>query len=207
MNNIFVNVKAAVTTLQAAEFYGFDVDRHGMMCCPFHDDKHPSMKVGDRYYCFGCQEHGDVIDFVAKVFGLSPYEAAKKLARDFGIDPGNTSVMAVHEGYHAWQQQKLEGHCAAVLINYELLLRRWFLRYAPATPKEPLQKRFILACMKLPAVSDCVDTLYSPDEKLRKSTVVSLIKDGTIDKVEAFLNTHREEVEDAQSNALDAAAA
>ena len=207
MSNIFVNVKAAVTTLQAAEFYGFDVDRHGMMCCPFHDDKHPSMKVGDRYYCFGCQEHGDVIDFVAKLFGLSPYEAAKKLARDFDIDPGNTSVMAVHEGYHVWQQQKAEGHCAAVLINYELLLGRWFLRYAPATPKEPLQKRFILACMKLPTVSDCVDMLYSPDEKLRKSTFESLMRDGTIDKVEAFLNEHREEVEDAQSNALNGLAA
>ena len=52
MSNIFVNVKAAVTTRQAAEFYGFDMDGHGMMCCPFHDDKHPSMKVDVRYYCF-----------------------------------------------------------------------------------------------------------------------------------------------------------
>lgn len=207
MSNIFVNVKAAVTTRQAAEFYGFTVDRHGMICCPFHDDRHPSMKVGDRYYCFGCQETGDVIDFVAKVFGLSPYEAAKKLAHDLGIDPGNTSVIAVHEGYHVWQQQKAEGHCAAVLINYELLLRRWFLRYAPANPQEPLQKRFVLACMKLPVVSDCVDALYSADEKLRKNTAESLMRDGTIDKVEAFLNTHREEVEDAQGNALNAAAA
>ena len=207
MSNLFMNVKAAVTARQAAEYYGFPVDRHGMMCCPFHNDKHPSMKVDVRYYCFGCQEHGDVIDFVSKVFGVSPYEAAKKLAQDFGIDPGNDSVIAVHEGYHAWQQQKMEGHCAAVLINYELLLRRWFLRYAPSAPSEPVHKRFVMACMKLPAVSDCVDMLYSPDEKLRKSIAEGLMKDGTINKVEAFLKKYSEEVEDAQFNALNAAAA
>lgn len=207
MSNLFMNVKAAVTARQAAEYYGFPVDKHGMMCCPFHDDKHPSMKVGDRYYCFGCQEHGDVIDFVAKVFGLSPYDAAKKLAQDFGIDPGNTSVIAVHEGYHAWQQQKMEGHCAAVLINYELLLRRWFLRYAPADPQAPIHQRFIKACMTLPGISDCVDQLYSPDEKLRKTITEGLMKDGTIDKVEAFLKKYSEEVEDAQFNALNGLAA
>ena len=207
MSNLFMNVKAAVTARQAAEFYGFPVDKHGMMCCPFHEDKHPSMKAGDRYYCFGCHEHGDVIDFVAKVFSLSPYEAAQKLARDFGIDPGNTSVIAVHEGYHVWQQQKMEGHCAAVLINYELLLRRWFLRYAPADPQAPIHQRFIKACMTLPGVSDCIDMLYSPDEKLRKTITEKLMKDGTIDKLEAFLKNHTEEVEDAQSNALNGLAA
>ena len=207
MSNLFMNVKAAVTSRQAAEYYGFPVDRHGMMCCPFHSDKHPSMKVDGRYYCFGCHETGDVINFVAKVFDLTPYEAARKLAQDFGIDSGNDSVIAVHEGYHTWQQQKMEGQCAAILINYELLLRRWFLRYAPSAPNEPVHKRFVMACMKLPAVSDCVDQLYSPDEKLRKTITEGLVKDGTINKVEAFLKKYSEEVEDAQFNALNAAAA
>ena len=44
------------------------------------------MKLNERYfYCFGCGATGDVIDLVAKLFGLSSYEAAKKLAHDFGI--------------------------------------------------------------------------------------------------------------------------
>lgn len=42
-----------------------------MACCPFHDDKHPSMKVDRRFHCFGCQADGDVIDFAARLFGLN----------------------------------------------------------------------------------------------------------------------------------------
>ena len=37
--SLFKEVKAAVTTRQAAEHYGFHVSRNGMMCCPFHEDK------------------------------------------------------------------------------------------------------------------------------------------------------------------------
>ena len=61
--DIFVTVKAAVTVSQAAEHYGLQVNRNGMTCCPFHDDRHPSMKLNERYfYCFGCGATGDVID-------------------------------------------------------------------------------------------------------------------------------------------------
>ena len=44
-SNIFEAVKESVTTRQAAEYYGVQVGRNGMACCPFHDDKHPSMKI------------------------------------------------------------------------------------------------------------------------------------------------------------------
>ena len=83
--SVFDAVKRSVTTRQAAELYGYKPDRAGKICCPFHSDKHPSMKVDDRYYCFGCQATGDVIDFTAKLFSLTPMEAANKLAADFGI--------------------------------------------------------------------------------------------------------------------------
>ena len=67
-------------------FYGIEVKRNGMACCPFHDDKNPSMKLNEEYfYCFGCGATGDVIDFTAKLFDLSPKEAAEKLAQDFGL--------------------------------------------------------------------------------------------------------------------------
>ena len=58
-----------------------------MALCPFHNDHHPSLKLDKRYYCFACGESGDVIDFTAKIFGISVQSAAIKLARDFGIDP------------------------------------------------------------------------------------------------------------------------
>ena len=56
-----------------------------MACCPFHDDKHPSMKVDCRFHCFGCQADGDVINFTARLFGLNKKEAALKLAEDFSV--------------------------------------------------------------------------------------------------------------------------
>ena len=83
--NLFEAVKDAVPTIAAAEHYGIEVKRNGMACCPFHDDRTPSMKVDKRFHCFGCQEDGDVIDFVGKLFGLSPKRAAEKLAEDFGV--------------------------------------------------------------------------------------------------------------------------
>lgn len=93
--NIFETVKAAVTVRQAAEHYGMKINRSGMICCPFHDDRHPSLKLNEDYfYCFGCGAKGDVIDFVARLLGLSAYEAAQKLAADFGLDTSRPSVVA-----------------------------------------------------------------------------------------------------------------
>ena len=81
MKSLFRQVKSQVTARQAAERYGVQISRSGMACCVFHQDKHPSMKVDERYFCFACHATGDVIDLTAKLFGLSPYEAAKKLAK------------------------------------------------------------------------------------------------------------------------------
>lgn len=85
--NLFEIVKASFSVPEAARAYGLDVTRHNMTRCPFHDDCHPSLKRNpDFYYCFGCGARGDVIDLVAGLFDLSPYEAARKIAADFGID-------------------------------------------------------------------------------------------------------------------------
>ena len=88
--NIFQAVKESVTTRQAAERYGLEVKHNGMICCPFHADKTPSMKVDKRFHCFGCGEDGDVINFVEKLFSLSPKDAAEKLAYDFGVNFDNS---------------------------------------------------------------------------------------------------------------------
>ena len=85
---LFTQIKMAVSVKEAAEYYGLGVNRGNMVCCPFHNDRTPSMKLNEDYfYCFGCGVHGDVIDLVARLFNLSSYDAAKKLAYDFGIDP------------------------------------------------------------------------------------------------------------------------
>ena len=95
MRRIFNEIKQAVSVPEAARYYGINTKGNGMCRCLFHDDSHPSMKLyQDHYYCFGCGAHGDVIDLVSRVFGLSPYEAARKLAADFGIDPDKPPAAA-----------------------------------------------------------------------------------------------------------------
>lgn len=44
---LFESVKAAVPLRQAAEHYGLRVLRNGMTCCPFHKDRHPSLKLNE----------------------------------------------------------------------------------------------------------------------------------------------------------------
>ena len=84
--NVFEAVKTSINTREAAARYGVEVNCHGKALCPFHNDRHPSLFVDDdHYYCYACGEHGDVIDFTAKLHGLNLYEAAQKLAYDFGI--------------------------------------------------------------------------------------------------------------------------
>ena len=92
----YARIKQTVTTRQAAERYGLSVNRSGMTRCPFHEDHHPSMKVDDRFYCFGCHASGDVIDFTARLFGISLKDAATKLAADFGIDPRPPEQSKIH---------------------------------------------------------------------------------------------------------------
>ena len=83
--NVFEAVKQSVTTRQAAEHFRIRVGRNGMCVCPFHADKHPSMKVDRRFHCFGCGADGDVIDFVSRLEQASPKEAALLLAQAFSI--------------------------------------------------------------------------------------------------------------------------
>mgnify|MGYP002515092023 CR=1 FL=1 len=50
--SIFENIKDTVSVKQAAEYYGLTVNRSNMCCCPFHDDKTPSMKIYDTCLYF-----------------------------------------------------------------------------------------------------------------------------------------------------------
>lgn len=57
--------------------------------CPFHDERSPSFHVSPSkglWYCFGCGEGGDTIDFLMRVEALSFAEAVEKLAGQFGVE-------------------------------------------------------------------------------------------------------------------------
>jgi DNA primase len=56
--------------------------------CPFHQEKTPSFSVNEGqgfFYCFGCNAHGDVIEFLIRMRGLSFMEVIEDLAREAGM--------------------------------------------------------------------------------------------------------------------------
>ena len=196
MNNLFSTVKSLVTTRQAAELYGLQVRRNGMVCCPFHGDKRPSMKVDERYYCFGCHETGDVIDFTAKLFGLRPLEAARKLAADFHIDPDTPAPAAAPS---KWQreaeQREMEARCAGVLTALERQLKQKKEEYAPKPGDEDWDPRYRDTCDALMYVSGFLDQLYQPGAQEWKDMAAALVRSGAIDRVEMGLEQNTESKE------------
>ena len=197
--NLFESVKAAVTVRQAVEHYGLEVNRGNMVCCPFHNDRTPSMKLNEDYfYCFGCGATGDVIDLVAKLFNLSSYDAAKKLAYDFGIDPDKPPAAAAlrkpqYPLAKAFQKETL--HCQRVLCDYLHLLERWKVQYAPKMPEDTIDDRFVEACHMIEYVNDLLDVLMFAELKQRVKAVDMLLKDGTITALEQRLRRLEKEVQ------------
>ena len=169
--NVFETVKQSVTIREAAERYGIEVKRGGMACCPFHDDKNPSMKLNEEYfYCFGCGATGDVIDLTARLYNLSPKEAAEKLAQDFGLiydsqaPPRRRYVRLKTE---AQKFQENRDHAFRILADYFHLLRKWEAGYTPKTPEEPMHPRFLEAVQQKDYIGYLLDSFLedSPEEQ------------------------------------------
>lgn len=177
--NIFKDVKDAISTREVAAFYGIRISRNGMCCCPFHNDKHPSMKVDNRYHCFGCGEDGDVINFVGKLYGLSPYDAAVKIITDFNLDipitnkgiattttKPVTSLDTKSNSYNtqrAFQEYKRDA--LLLLHRYLDFLHKAERDFAPASPEdlEQLHPFFEEALMKKDFIDWLIDELTFGD--------------------------------------------
>ena len=170
--SLFQKIKSAITVPQAAKVYGMEPDRRGMVCCPFHSDSHPSMKLNDTYYyCFGCGATGDVIDLTAKLFGLNPRQAAEKLAYNFGLDPdkppANAIALPLPKRGLTDEQRADIAYCLRVLTDYLDLLHDWRERYKPTSPEEPQDERFVEALHMTDLIEDLTDHIAygTPQQK------------------------------------------
>ena len=193
---MYETIKVAVPVKQAAEHYGLKVNRNGMACCPFHNDRHPSLKLNEEYFfCFGCGAKGDVIDFVARLFDLSSYEAAQKLAADFGLDPKPPTAAALPKPKHPCIRQFREDEmmCFRVLTDYLHLLEDWKVRYAPKTPDDALDDRFVEACQMLDYIEYLADILTVGGLEERVAVVDELMKEGKIAFLWDYVERKRKE--------------
>ena len=195
MSSVFDVVKASVPVPTAAKRYGLEVNDAEMVRCPFHDDRTPSMKLyEDHFFCFGCSKHGDVISLVAELFAIPPYDAACKLADDFGVD---TSAEIVHqparEELRIFREDQLR--CQRVLSEYLRLLTDWKERYAPTDPDAEPDDRFVEACQMIENIDYLTDLLIVGTLEQRVCAVDLLLADGKIDQLEERLKRLRDAAE------------
>ena len=166
--NIFKSVKEVVSTKDAASFYGIKVNNKGMCLCPFHNDRNPSMKVDMRFHCFGCQEDGDVIDFVGKLFSLAPFDAAKKIAEDFhvAITP---STRSEHDSNHerSGQEDKLFKELVYIAISTICDFHRYWWKVRESELPDPYGEwsdRFCKACNNVNMAAEWLRILENVSE-------------------------------------------
>ena len=176
MESIFQRMKSIITPKQAATRYGLNVLRGDWICCPFHHDRHPSMKLyPDHYHCFSCKATGDVINLTAELLQVSPYEAARKLESDFNA--GYRSVIAQvnaparkHIALSLAQIPQLS-HATDVLRSSRDVLEDWKRAFVPRTPDEYWNPHFVEACHRLPLIEYMLDLACSRGEERSRSSL------------------------------------
>lgn len=174
--NMFQEIKDAVSTREAASFYGLRIGRGGMACCPFHNDKHPSMKVDKRFHCFGCGADGDVINFVQKMFSMDAKQAAFKLIDDFHLNIDTKRKESRHEKNQRIRMQKEKERKEKICAAYAEELRQfrskmeeifrtlhdWELDYEPTREQweaEIIDERYICAINNKDPIEWILETL------------------------------------------------
>ena len=190
--NLFDTVKATVHPRMAAERYGLPIRQGSIVCCPFHDDRTPSMKLNEDYfYCFGCGASGDVIALTAQLFNLPPVEAAKKLAADFGITGQKPSILAKLQRGNS--QAETERRCFRVLGDYLRILQDWKTNCAPQSPEDAIDPRYAEACHMLERIGNMLDILACGTPQERTEVVADLQKDERLMRMEARNRQIRED--------------
>ena len=174
--NLYEQIKTHITPKHVTERYGPPIHRGNMICCPFHDDRTPSMKLyDDHFYCFGCQKSGDVIDLAAQLLRLTNYEVAKLLSADFGItDEVPTQPVRTTPYEHSRQFHEDEQECYLALLDYFKLLKLWEQKYQPTSQIATPDPRFIEACQMKSYVEYLCDIFITGSTKERVTAVCEL---------------------------------
>ena len=179
---VFDEVKERVTAREVMERAGIVFNRNNMCRCPFHQDKTASMKVkptDKKYFCFGCGENGDAIDFVAKYYNRSPRETAMQIADEFGIiyDSSVRSppkpVRREKSPMQILEETKTKTY--RVLSDYLHLLKEWERNFRPES-MEKIDERYVEAVQNREKVEFQLDTLLWGTEDEKEAVIHDLGK-------------------------------
>lgn len=113
-NNIVEEIKSKLDIAEFIRQYVPDLKQNGKTykaCCPFHHEKTPSFTCSSEkglFYCFGCQEGGDIFAFLMKIEHLSFNEAVRKLADIAGIEYHPAQALSGEEIRRAGARKALD---------------------------------------------------------------------------------------------------
>ena len=169
MSNFIRDVAESAPIREVVERYTDQGIKRNTFLCPFHDDTHPSasFKRDNRWTCYVCNASGDSVDFVAKLFGLRPIDAAKKLNDDFGLgiadEKKSSDAIRIAEEKRAKRARRK----AALQEKNKKLSRRHrayiyaINHFAPQTPADmdDLDPRYVEAVKNIDALAWQIETL------------------------------------------------
>ena len=166
--DIAEEIKRRLSMDEVVRRYGLEPNRAGFICCPFHREKTPSLKVysepGRGFNCYGCGAGGSVIDFVMKLFNIPFSAAVVRLNADFRLGlcndrPAPREVEKLKAERLA-KENAAEAAEAEYMVNTYEFRRLWQAKLfkAPKSPVGPFDPEYIEACLKLDWLQYWFDT-------------------------------------------------
>lgn len=171
---VFELAKALATAREAAEHYGLEVGHSGMACCPFHDDRTPSLKLDKRFHCFGCGADGDVIDFVSRFFGMTAKEAAEKIIADFGGGKGPAEMRRIGKRTNSVRE------IGTILSEVRRQIDRQRIEAAPQTPDGSFSHYAELCSMK--DYITCMEDMLCDPASGERDNIITYMNSGAMDR-------------------------
>jgi hypothetical protein len=85
------------TAAPLADLVSLPVTADNKVCCPFHEDAEPSCAIcADHFYCYGCGERGDRLDWLTRAEGMTRDEAVARI-QDWDGSPARRSAVATDD--------------------------------------------------------------------------------------------------------------
>ena len=168
-------IKSRINMIDICKTYGFNIQRGNFICCPFHNEKTPSLKLydGNRgFYCFGCGDHGSIIDFVMRYFGLDFQSAISKLNDDFCLGFPIGQRVSLRQRYEMQQRQEaIQAEKERQQAEFDRLTAEYWAafdlwqkydtnkrEYAPKSPSEDFHPLYVEAVKNIDCAAYLLDT-------------------------------------------------
>ena len=172
MTDYAVLIKQSVTMPQILAQYGFETPPGRRIPCPIHHGEKRNFSYrDDRFQCYVCGAHGDVISFVMDLYSIPFQDALKRIDRDCGL--GLKIGEKISDEQAERQRRACDERIAArrarqaehdrLYDEYHKALDEWIeldkiiREKAPKTPFDEFTDEYVSALKRIDVVAFAVD--------------------------------------------------